>query len=201
MLDIASASGSFPAAGLPCSVIAIDEDPFACRTETVPGPSKPVDLAICNHGFEHFVRLEEALDEIARVLKPDGRLYISVPDGYGLCDNLYRWAFEGGGHVNRFRRDELVRLVELRTGLRLERWQKLYSSFGYLLEIPKLQPTGAPDFPFWFSRGKNDAAETPAYFNVCRHCGAGHPADHKGRLGLRRWACATCGGRNPFWFK
>ena len=32
--------------------------------------------------------------EIGRVLKPDGRLVVSIPNGYGLCDGIYRFVFE-----------------------------------------------------------------------------------------------------------
>jgi SAM-dependent methyltransferase len=153
-LDLASAGGSFSVAEVACSVIAIDEDPGAfladdavrrrvvARLEHLPVASGTIDLVVCNHALEHIAELMPALDEIGRVLKPSGRLYVAVPDGHGLCDGLYRCLFEGGGHVNRFRRDEFVRLIEARTGLRLARWQKLYSSFGYLRGIPDL-----PDAP------------------------------------------------------
>jgi SAM-dependent methyltransferase len=162
VLDVASASGSFPLAGLECPVILIDEDiaalgvvpaasggkrrAVAGRCEQLPLASSSIDLVVCNHALEHFAELNPALDEIARVLKPTGRLFVSVPNGYGVCDGVYRWVFEGGGHMNRFRRDELVRLVESRVGVQLAQWQVLYSSFGYLRGIcdlpqsPELQP-------------------------------------------------------------
>jgi SAM-dependent methyltransferase len=157
VLDLASASGSFSPAGLECSVIAIDEDEAAFqgaprdrvqvvgRCERLPIASATVDLVICNHALEHVLELNAALDEIGRVLKPAGRLYVAVPNGYGLCDGIYRWLFEGGGHVNRFRRDDLVRLIEARVGVRLAQWQRLYSSFGYLRGVPDLAADPKPD--------------------------------------------------------
>src|SRR5437016_10995930 len=148
VLDIGSAGGSFSTAGLNCSIISLDEDPGAFagsaglrggkrrrvvgRAEQVPIASGSIDLVVCNHALEHVAEFPLCLDEIRRVLKPDGRLFVSVPNGYGLCDSLYRWMFEGGGHVNRFRHDELVGFVQSHVGLRLARWQKLYSSFAYL---------------------------------------------------------------------
>jgi SAM-dependent methyltransferase len=168
VLDIASASGSFPTADLACSVIAIDEDPHAfssaaplasagCarvigRCQQLPVASASIDLAICNHALEHFLNPDAAVDEIGRVLKPGGRLYVSVPDGYGLCDGVYRWVFEGGGHVNRFRRDDLVRLIESRVGVRLAQWQKLYSSFTYLHTILPLLDSPPPDLQLRLKR-------------------------------------------------
>lgn len=164
--------------GLVCSVIAIDEDldAFAeavadanarhCRViggvERLPIASASIDLVICNHALEHFQELEAALQEIARVLKPDGRLYISVPDGHGFCDDVYRWVFEGGGHVNRFRRDDLVRLVESRVGVRLAQWQNLYSSFTYLRRIPDLRNDSRPGLQprlKWIARLPRDLIE------------------------------------------
>jgi SAM-dependent methyltransferase len=161
VLDIASAGGSFDATALACSVIALDEDVDAfrqagppeherCRrvfgrSQQLPIAASSIDLVICNHALEHIAELEATLDEIKRVLKPDGRLYVAVPNGYGVCDAVYRWVFEGGGHVNRFRRDELVRLVESRTGVRLAHWQKLYSSFAYLHRMLDLLDAPAPD--------------------------------------------------------
>jgi SAM-dependent methyltransferase len=160
VLDVASASGSFSLAGLDCSVFLIDEDAAALsaapssdgkrymvagRCEQLPIASASIDLVICNHALEHFLELHSALDEIGRVLKPAGRLYVSVPNGYGVCDGIYRWAFEGGGHVNRFRRDDLIRTIESRIGVRLAQWQRLYSSFGYLRGIPDLLAHPGPD--------------------------------------------------------
>lgn len=164
--------------GLVCPVIAIDEDldAFAAISEAsenrfrviggverLPIASASIDLVICNHALEHFQELEAALGEIARVLKPSGRLYISVPDGHGFCDNVYRWIFEGGGHVNRFRREDLVRLVESRVGVRLAQWQNLYSSFNYLRAISDLRNEPRPDLQGrvkWAARLSRDVIRT-----------------------------------------
>ena len=258
VLDLASASGSFSLAGLDCSVIAIDEDAAAfddvapdtakrrCavvgRCERLPIASASIDLVICNHALEHIIELNPAIEEIGRVLKPTGRVYVSVPDGYSVCDGLYRWLFEGGGHVNRFKRDELIRLIESRIGVRLAQSQRLYSSFGYLRGIPDLLGEARPDlqvrlkriarlprfvihsaqtglyvgtrvidrwfgtsaaiygWAFWFDRAGRPAIENPAFVNVCMYCGSGHPRGSSERPFYRSWACASCGGRNRFWF-
>jgi SAM-dependent methyltransferase len=179
VLDVASARGSFSTRDLECAVIAIDEDleafanlpPAAdgrsCRViggaERLPVASASIDLVICNHALEHFKELETALKEIARVLKPDGRLYIAVPDGQGFCDDAYRWIFEGGGHVNRFRREDLVRLVESVVGMRLAQWQNLYSSFNYLRGIADLLNAPRPDLQArlkWIARLPRDLIRT-----------------------------------------
>lgn len=99
------------------------------------------------HVLEHVDHLAAALAEIARVLKPAGRVYIAVPNGYGLCDGIYRYLFEGGGHINRFERRALVSLLELSLAVRLTRWKKLYSSFAYLSRVKDLDRAVLPQLP------------------------------------------------------
>ena len=157
VLDVGSGAGSFAGYPVQCTVVAFDEDPDPFRSAhagycrvvgkggSMPFDAASFDLVICHHVLEHVSDLEETLREIRRVLKSDGRLYVSVPDGYGLCDGIYRYVFDGGGHVNRFRRKQLVELVERSIGLRLTAWQRIYSSFAYLWrlgELMKAPPQG-----------------------------------------------------------
>ncbi|MCX6628250.1 MAG: methyltransferase domain-containing protein, partial [Candidatus Solibacter sp.] len=146
VLDVGSGEGSFPGAEFSCAWLALDDDPAAftipvryCRvtgrSHQLPIRDGCIDLLICHHALEHLAHLDETLSEMARVLKPDARCYLAIPNGHGLCDAVYRYVFEGGGHVNRFRRHEVVSLVEQRLNLRLVGWQKLYSSFVYLRKL------------------------------------------------------------------
>ena len=160
VLDIGSGEGSFPFAGMG-RVAAVDEDLQAFRRapdrdpvsyhrvcgrgDRLPFGSGSFDLILCHHALEHLEGLEEVLAEIARVLKPDGRLYVSVPNGYGLCDAVYRFLFEGGGHVNRFAREPLAGRIERSVGVHLARWQKLYSSFAYLRRLRDLMAVPPAD--------------------------------------------------------
>jgi SAM-dependent methyltransferase len=150
-LDLCSGTGSFSAAGLACTAIALDEDPDAFHaaaplppgpyyrafgtSEQIPFSPESFDLVILHHGLEHIPAVEKTLREVGRILKPDGRLVVSVPNGHGLCDGIYRFVFEGGGHVNRFTRQRAVELVERCAGVRLQSWHKLYSSFAYLYRL------------------------------------------------------------------
>ncbi len=155
VLDIGSGEGSFPWTD-GCHMVALDDNVDAFRA--VPERSSPLchrvfgssgrlpladrsfDLVLCHHVLEHVDAVDEVLAEIARVLKPDGRLYVAVPNGHGLCDAVYRYVFEGGGHVNRFAREPLAARIEQAVGVRLVRWQKLYSSFAYLRRLTRLPP-------------------------------------------------------------
>jgi len=88
---------------------------------------------IANHSLEHFSSLEEALEEIGRVLDPVGALYIALPDASTLCDRLYRWLARGGGHVNRFLDEKsLIALVEKHTPLAHSGTRVLATSFSFL---------------------------------------------------------------------
>jgi len=152
ILDIGSGAGSLRGFEIACQVIAIDSDVDAfanayrsettkhvfARGEALPFASESFDLVICHHVLEHIDGLSGTLTEISRVLTPTGRLFVSVPNGYGLCDGLYRFVFDGGEHVNRFTKDGLIQLLETSAGVRLESWQKLYSSFVYLSRLVDL---------------------------------------------------------------
>ncbi len=183
ILDIGSSGGSFPGAKLRCSVVAMDEDRGAFagppapeserrwrvlgQAERLPVASASIDIVVCSHSLEHFTEFGRALDEAGRVLKPGGRLYVSVPNGYGLCDGVYRWVYEGGGHVNRFRRDDLIRQIEWRAGVRLAEWKKLYSSFVYLHSGRRLGRLPLPDLPARLKR----MARTPRVIASSAHHG------------------------------
>jgi len=160
VLDLGAGAGSLMSYEYACSVVCVDSDkdafanPYAPQSvvrrvialgEALPFPASSFDLVLCHHVLEHITNVSETLQEISRVLKPDGRLFVSVPNGYGLCDGIYRYLFEGGDHVNRFRRAQLTAMVEKTVGLRLTAWQKLYSSFAYLARMQDLDPAIFPE--------------------------------------------------------
>ena len=159
-LDLGSGAGSFPNIECSCQMVALDEDPDAFRvvsrgrylrivgrSDRIPFRDASIDLLICHHALEHLENLDASLAEMARVLKPGGRCYFAFPDGYGLCDGIYRYVFEGGGHVNRFRRNTIAGDLERRLGVRLVRWQRLYSSFVYLRRLAELLADPRPGLP------------------------------------------------------
>ncbi len=91
------------------------------------------DAIISNHSLEHMDRLPDVLGEAARVIRPDGSLYVAVPDASTLSDRLYRWIYHGGGHVNPFRSaSELTDEITRVTRLPLAGARKLHSSFSFL---------------------------------------------------------------------
>jgi hypothetical protein len=71
------------------------------------------------------------------VLKPAGFIWISIPNGFGFDDALYRFLYCGGGHVNRFSHESLRKSVESATGLTLLQSITLVSGFHYTQAPPE----------------------------------------------------------------
>ena len=99
----------------------------------MPFRSESFDLIVSNHSLEHFPELQATVLEIGRVVRPEGALYVAVPDAGTLTDHIYRWLGKGGGHVNAFHRPEDVTgLVAKLTRLPHRGTQVLYSSLSFL---------------------------------------------------------------------
>ncbi len=87
-------------------------------------PDATFDAVICSEVLEHLPDYGAALREIRRVLKPSGKLCVSVPHGWPerLCWRLAPppngYAFEPGGHIRIFDEVDLKTAVEV-CGFRL----------------------------------------------------------------------------------
>lgn len=92
----------------------------------LPFPDASFDALICSEVLEHLPDVNAALAEIRRVLKPDGRLCITVPHAWPerLCWRLAPppdgYPFQPGGHIRIFDEVDLRYGVE-RHGFRLFR--------------------------------------------------------------------------------
>jgi SAM-dependent methyltransferase len=142
VLDIGSRTGSFAAVETAALTVRLDLAPAnGCRggeaaaadASRLPFPAAAFDAVIANHSLEHFEDLTGALQEIGRVLKPGGSLYVGVPDASTLTDKLYRWLARGGGHVNPFTSaEELARQISSVTGVRHYATRTLSTSLSFL---------------------------------------------------------------------
>jgi SAM-dependent methyltransferase len=142
VLDLGAGPGSFRTVRNDLSIVRLDlEIPrtpgsgsyVAADAARMPFASRSFDLVISNHSLEHFPALEETVREIGRVIRPDGVLYIAVPDAGTLSDRIYRWMGRGGGHVNAFRSPgEVTAMVERLAGLPVRSSRVLYSSLSFL---------------------------------------------------------------------
>lgn len=141
VLDIGCGGGSFDSSGSPFIAIRIDLGPEAhpvsnfARADAakLPFPANCFEVVISNHSLEHFENLAGTLEEIGRVIRPKGALYVGVPDATTVSDRLYRWMSRGGGHVNPFcSASELANRIERATGLRHRATRTLCTSFCFL---------------------------------------------------------------------
>jgi SAM-dependent methyltransferase len=142
VLDLGSSRGSFGGSATPARAVRVDLhfDSKCGEVQLVradaarlPFPRAVFDAVISNHSLEHFEDLGRALSEIGRVLKPDGALFIAVPDSGTLTDRIYRTLARGGGHVNSFQSSrELAQLVTRRTGLSHKATRTLCTSLSFL---------------------------------------------------------------------
>jgi SAM-dependent methyltransferase len=141
VLDLGSGAGSFSSRNGSFIAIRADLDrpssPAANFAQAdaarLPFPDRAFDAVISNHSLEHFDDLAGSLAEIGRVLKPDGALYIGVPDASTWNDRVYRWLARGGGHVNPFTSaEDLAARIEDATHLAHVATRTLFASFSYL---------------------------------------------------------------------
>ena len=142
ILDLGCGAGSLPLQLKGRNVFGVDVDagalarnPGSCAFaigDCMPFGDSSFDLVICHHTLEHFDHPAETMGEIKRVLKDDGRLFVSVPDGRSFSDRLYRLLLCGGGHVQQFAFKSIVGEVESNTGLHLAGWKELSSSFIFV---------------------------------------------------------------------
>jgi 2-polyprenyl-3-methyl-5-hydroxy-6-metoxy-1,4-benzoquinol methylase len=105
---------------------------LADASQPLPIDDPEYDCVICLELLEHLPKPIFLLGEIRRVLKPEGRAVLSVPNPYSWVE-IYRELFrrpDPEGHLNSFTTPVIVNLLAL-AGLRLER------RLGSSVQIPK----------------------------------------------------------------
>lgn len=143
VLDLGCGAGSLREQLAGLVVIGVDVDPkelarnrelpsVCAESDTLPFAGESFDFVICHHSLEHFRDAAGAVREIRRVLKPRGRLFVSVPDGKSFSDRLYRLMLCGGGHFQRFSFESVVGAIETGTQLHLAGWRELFTSFIFV---------------------------------------------------------------------
>ena len=78
------------------------------------------DVGVCMHVLEHVSKPRGLVQELARVVKPGGWIFVAIPNGWSLSDNLYKaWksvflVFKGEPipHVQRFTKSAVPKLFE-----------------------------------------------------------------------------------------
>ncbi len=145
VLDIGAYHGSFPLEACPgCMVVRVDLHappagiyPGFVRADAgrLPFRDASFDAIISNHSLEHIDQLKPAIQEIGRVVRKDGSLFVAVPEASTFTDRLFRWIYqEESGHINHFRSaNEIADRLSRATRLRLVAQRDLYSHFDFLI--------------------------------------------------------------------
>jgi SAM-dependent methyltransferase len=216
VLDLGARSGSFAADRCPgVLVVRLDLDEFhgsagghAVQGDAglLPFPSGAFDVVIANHSLEHIVGLQAALQEIGRVIRPAGSLFVAVPDSSTWSDRIYRWVYHGGGHVNPFASlAELVEQIQSGSGLPATGHRLLHTSFGFL-ERRHFKPR--PRRRMWlFGNGSYTVVAMLGYLARLLDRGFGTRFSIYGwavsfgqiRIDSKAWSnvCVQCGGAHP----
>lgn len=165
IVDLGCGEGSFDYRAFPkARIVAVDRT--ATGGVTSPGalgivadlarlPLKggACELVVLNHVLERTPGPVGVLREARRLLSDRGFLYISIPDGFGFDDWLYRSLYglcgygpAGHGHINRFSFESLVQLTAA-IGFEVVYYCDWLSAFTYLPTHPKWKRLGGLQKP------------------------------------------------------
>ncbi len=96
------------------------------------------DLTVCHYVLEHVVALASCCNELARVTKPGGALYLSVPRAASFDDRLYRFA----GYFAKFALGKFGKRIEHQQRFDLEKILTLFEARGFEIESLARVPAG-----------------------------------------------------------
>ena len=180
------------------------------------------DLTVCHYVLEHVTELEACCDELARVTRPGGQLYLSVPRAAAFDDRLYRFAGyfakyalmkfkKRVEHQQRFDFHTLLDLFYAR-GMRLTATARVPAGFSWMND-PRTKPLQAAftdtlagihrafgldlakdaNFVLTFEKVGDVGLRTVTH--VCRECG-----EHSVVTGSEGevWTCPYCTQPNPY---
>lgn len=180
------------------------------------------DLTVCHYVLEHVTELAACADELARVTRMGGLLYLSVPRAAAFDDRLYRFAgyfakFALGKfrkrieHQQRFDFAGLVETFYAR-GLTLEGFARVPAGFSWMNDA-RTKPLQGPftelvaalhrvsgldlgrDANFVMRFRKTGVHGVRRVTHVCRACGEHSVLE--GAPWPDRWTCPWCGASNP----
>ncbi len=96
------------------------------------------DLTVCHYVLEHVAALEACCDELARVSRPGGTLYLSVPRSSSFDDRFYRFA----GTFAKYALLKLRKRLEHQQRFDLEKVLRLFGARGFEVEALARVPAG-----------------------------------------------------------
>jgi len=111
------------------------------------------DLTLCHYVLEHVTRLVPCCDQLARVTRPGGTLYLAVPRAAAFDDRLYRFA----GLFAKFALLKFRKRIEHQQHFDLERLLDLFTARGFEVEAYARVPAGFS----WMNDPRTKALQGP----------------------------------------
>jgi SAM-dependent methyltransferase len=96
------------------------------------------DLTMCHYVLEHVSELERCCDELTRVTRPGGTLYLSVPRSASFDDRLYRFA----GYFAKYALGKLGKRIEHQQRFDLGKALGVFTRRGFELTAHARVPAG-----------------------------------------------------------
>jgi SAM-dependent methyltransferase len=124
-------------------------------TREIPFPNESFQTIISNSALEHFADLQGCLREVARVLRPGGRLYCTFPS-----DRYYEWWPLGPDDLERY-----LRAQPIHSRHSIDGWAQEFASvglrvvdYGYYLDRSASRYLAAIDYRYSmrYLAGRND---------------------------------------------
>jgi len=113
-------------------------DVLRAALERLPLKAGLFDLVVCHYVLEHVTGLESCCDELARMTRPDGTLYVSAPRAAAFDDQLYRFA----GYFAKYALGKLGKRIEHQQRFDLQQLLDLFHSRGFELTAHASVPAG-----------------------------------------------------------
>lgn len=182
------------------------------------------DLTVCHYVLEHVTALEACCDELARITRDGGTLYLAVPRAASFDDRLYRFAgvfakyvlLKLGKRLEHQQRFDLKGLLDrfAARGFSLVAHAHVPAGFSWMND-PRTRPLQGPftaalaalhralgidlarDANIVLHLRKTGSRGVRRVTHVCRACGE-HVAFAPARPWPRTWSCPWCGHVNPF---
>jgi SAM-dependent methyltransferase len=174
--DFCQFEGSGKANGLRVSTWDISKIDLVCDIVDIPEPDASFDVILCTEVFEHLPDALKALDEFARLLKPDGMLVVTAPFAsfvhfapYHFATGFSRYWYEYHLPRRSFEIQELTPnggwfSYAKQEILRLPLMARSYGDWCW----PLAYLVAGVGFMYFFLRGKSRTAEDVACFGW--HC-------------------------------
>jgi len=192
----------------------------------LPLVSDRFDLTVCHYVLEHVSELEACCDELVRVTRPGGQLYLSIPRAAAFDDRLYRFAgvfakyalWKLGKRLEHQQRFDFHGVIDLfyRRGMRLTATARVPAGFSWMNDARTKPLQGAftsglavlhralgldlaRDANFVLTFEKVGEVGVRQVTHVCRECGEHAVVTPPGSGGAPPyWECPWCGKPNPF---